>query len=328
MIFKFQPILKSLIWGGDKILPYKGIKSDLTNIGESWEISGVSSDQSIVAGGEYDGLSLSELTNTLKGKLLGENNYKRFGNEFPLLIKFIDAREPLSIQVHPNDELSWQRHQKKGKTEMWYVVDTDPNANLKVGFSQAITPEEYEAKIADNTICDVLRDYTISKGDFFFLPAGRIHSIGAGAFIAEIQQTSDVTYRIYDFGRKDKDGKERELHTELSKDAIDYTLVDDYQTHYQSKKNEKVNLADCQYFTTDLYDLDKGTTTNIDLSSLDSFLVVMCVAGQAVITDKTSSISTTIKQGETILLSADTSAVEIETKLDTKLLLASVSSPA
>ena len=205
-MYKFQPILKSLIWGGEKIAPYKGIATDQRNIGESWELSGVKDNESVVAEGPEAGTSLPELIARHGAALLGKANYERFGEEFPLLIKFIDARQDLSIQVHPNDELAWERHKSKGKTEMWYVVSADKDAHLRSGFSKQVTPAEYEASVGDNTITDILADYKIAPGDVFFLPAGRVHSIGAGSFIAEIQQTSNITYRIYDFNRKDADG--------------------------------------------------------------------------------------------------------------------------
>ena len=214
--FRFTPILKSLIWGGDKIAPYKGIETTQANIGESWELSGVAGDESVVAEGEYAGYTLPQLIAELKERLVGKSVYERFGTEFPLLVKFIDARADLSIQVHPDDALAQMRHGKHGKTEMWYVVGADRGAHLKAGFSQKITPEEYERRVADNTLTDVLCDYAVQPGDLFFLPAGRVHAICAGSFVAEIQQTSDVTYRIYDYGRLGKDGKPRELHTELA----------------------------------------------------------------------------------------------------------------
>ena len=216
-MYKFQPILKSLIWGGDKIAPYKQIETSQQQVGESWELSGVKGNESVVAGGPEAGTPLPELIARHGAGLLGAKNFERFGEEFPLLIKFIDARQDLSIQVHPNDELAWERHQSKGKTEMWYVVAADKGAHLRSGFSKQVTPAEYAASVADNTITDILADYQIHPGDVFFLPAGRVHSIGAGAFIAEIQQTSNITYRIYDFNRRDADGNTRELHTELDK---------------------------------------------------------------------------------------------------------------
>ena len=194
---KFRPILKTVVWGGEKIAPFKGIETDQHNIGESWELSGVRNAESVVDGGELDGRTITSLIEEYREQLIGRKNFEKTGTEFPLLIKFIDARQDLSIQVHPDDELAAKRHNgSKGKTEMWYVISADENAHLMSGLSEKITPEEYAAKVADNTITDVLHDYDVNAGDVFFLPAGRIHSIGSGCFIAEIQQTSDITYRI------------------------------------------------------------------------------------------------------------------------------------
>lgn len=307
-MYKFKPILKSMLWGGEKILPYKGIVSDQKQVGESWEISGVKDNESVVAEGPDAGLKLPELLARDGAALVGKANYERFGNEFPLLIKFIDARQDLSIQVHPNDEQAWERHQSKGKTEMWYVVDADPGSSLRSGFAKRVTPEEYEASIADNTITDLLAEYDIHAGDLFFLPAGRIHSIGAGAFIAEIQQTSNITYRIYDFNRVDANGNPRELHTEQSKAVIDYNVHDDYRTHYEAKDDTPVELVSCPYFTTTLYNLTKAHS--IDLSSLDSFVIVICTEGEGTITDNNGE-EIKMRQGETILVPATATAIDI-----------------
>lgn len=299
---KFNPILKSVVWGGEKIAPFKGIETEQHNIGESWELSGVKDNESVIANGPLAGKNIAELCEEYKGELLGEKVYAKTGAEFPLLIKFIDARDDLSIQVHPNDELAAVRHNgSKGKTEMWYVVQADKNAHLMSGLSAAITPDEYAARIADNTITEVLHDYNVEKGDIFFLPAGRIHSIGTGCFIAEIQQTSNITYRIYDFGRVGLDGKPRELHTELSKAAIDYSVLDDYKTHYTEKKNEENEVVSCEYFTTSLYDLSEPLTR--DMSGLDSFMIVICTEGKGTLADNNGN-SVDIKQGETVLLPA------------------------
>ena len=305
---KFEPILKQTLWGGDKIIPFKHLNSDLKGVGESWEISGVENNESVVANGPDKGLTLADMVRKYREELVGEANYARFGNKFPLLIKFIDAKQDLSIQVHPTDELAKKRHNSMGKTEMWYVVGADEGAHLMSGLSKQITPDEYAAKVEDHTITDVLRDYRVSPGDVFFLPAGRIHSIGAGSFIAEIQQTSDITYRIYDFGRLGLDGKPRELHTELSKAAIDYTVLPDYRTAYTREKNKECLLVDCAYFTTSLLDIDKPFSK--DLSSLDSFLILICTAGKATVKD-TEGHTESIRRGETILIPADTAGIEI-----------------
>lgn len=315
---KFNTLFKSVVWGGEKIAPFKGVKTDQRNIGESWELSGVKGNESVVSDGELAGKTITELAQSYKGTLLGQKVYKKTGAEFPLLIKFIDARDDLSIQVHPNDKLAAERHNgSKGKTEMWYVVQADENAHLMSGLTQKITPEEYASKVDDNTVTDVLHDYKVKAGDVFFLPAGRIHSIGSGCFIAEIQQTSDITYRIYDFGRKGLDGKPRELHTELSKAAIDYNVLPDYKTTYTEKRNEENELVSCNYFTTSLYDLDTPVTK--DVRSLDSFLIVICIAGRGTLTD-TENHTVSLKQGETVLIPASTESVNFRPEGRLKLL--------
>ena len=307
-MYKFKPILKSMLWGGDKIIPYKEVESSKKQVGESWEISGVKENESVVAEGVDAGIKLPELIARDKAALLGKSNYERFGKEFPLLIKFIDARQDLSIQVHPNDKLAWERHQSKGKTEMWYVVDADPGSRLRSGFAKQVTPEEYEQSIADNTITDLLQEYDIHKGDVFFLPAGRIHSIGAGAFIAEIQQTSNITYRIYDFNRCDDSGKPRELHTEMSKGAIDYTVLPDYRTYYDAQPDKATPLVSCRYFTTDIYRLTKEY--DMQLAELDSFVILICTAGEGTITDNNGQ-TVSIHQGESILVPATTTGLRV-----------------
>ena len=299
---KFKNIFKSVVWGGEKIAPFKGVNTQQKNIGESWELSGVKGNESVVAEGPLAGRTITSLAEQYKGALLGEKVYAATGTEFPLLIKFIDARDDLSIQVHPDDKLAAERHNgSKGKTEMWYVVQADEKAHLMSGLNKEITPEEYAAKVADNTITDVLHDYDVHDGDVFFLPAGRIHSIGSGCFIAEIQQTSDITYRIYDFGRLGLDGKPRELHTELSKAAIDYTVLPDYKTPYQSIKDQENELVSCKYFTTSLYELDKEVTK--DMSGLDSFVIAICVEGSGSLTDSEAN-AVSLRQGETVLIPA------------------------
>ena len=282
--------------------------SDQKQVGESWELSGVKGNESVVAGGPEAGTTLPGLIARHGAALLGKANAARFGQEFPLLIKFIDARQDLSIQVHPNDALAWERHKSKGKTEMWYVVDADKGARLRSGFAKQVTPAQYEASVADHTITDLLAEYEIHPGDLFFLPAGRVHSIGAGAFIAEIQQTSDITYRIYDFNRKDANGNTRELHTELAKGAIDYTVLPDYRTHYQKAQDREVELVSCPYFTTSLYDLTEAQT--IDYSALDSFVVVICVEGKGTLCDDSGN-EMPIHQGETVLLPATVKSLRV-----------------
>ena len=303
--FKFQPLLKQTLWGGDKIIPFKHLSTVMENVGESWEISGVKDNETIAAG---DGRSLNQLVRDMKGRLVGEANYQRFGDEFPLLIKLIDARQDLSIQVHPTDEIAHRQGRERGKTEMWYVMDSAPDAKLYNGLKLQITPEQYKQMVADDTICDALAQYSVKEGDCFFIPAGRIHSIGAGCFLAEIQQTSDVTYRIYDFKRKDKDGNYRQLHTQEASESINYTVLDDYRTHYQPRTNESQLLVECPYFTTAVYDLTEAMT--IDYSELDSFVILIGMKGEGTLTIDGETVA--FSAGETILVPA--SAQEVRTE--------------
>lgn len=306
--FIFKPILKEIIWGGTDIRPFKGLEPSEAKIGESWELSNVEGNSSVVANGELEGKTIDDLIDAYGEKLLGKKVMDQFGKVFPLLIKFIDARGNLSIQVHPDDELAQKRHQSFGKTEMWYVIKTAPGAILYSGFSSQIDADEYVRRVADNTIMDVLQCYKVKEGDVFFLPAGRVHAIGAGCFIAEIQQTSNITYRIYDYNRKDVNGNGRELHTELAKDAIDYTVSNDYRTHYAPQKDKPVELAQCKYFTTNLLELDKPMKR--DFLSIDSFVVYICMGGNAVISDDKGN-ELAVHQGQTVLIPAEVQSVSI-----------------
>ena len=306
---KFEPLLKSVVWGGDKIVPYKGIESTAKNVGESWELSAVHDNESVVANGEFAGRTITELIKEYGPELLGRHVYETYGENFPLLIKFIDARDDLSIQVHPDDAMAQAVHgQPFGKTEMWYVVSADKDAHLMSGLSAEITPEEYVSRVENNTITDVLCDYKVQAGDVFFLPAGRIHSIGKGCFIAEIQQTSDLTYRIYDFGRLGLDGKPRQLHTELAKDAIDYSVSEDYRTAYTHVLNEDTPLVECEYFKTHLLDLTDPLS--VDVKSKDSFMIVICLEGQGELKDSEGNV-VALKQSETVLVPASVGNVTL-----------------
>ena len=303
---KFHPILKKKIWGGER-LAYKSEEHE-ESIGESWEISAVEDNISVVSNGILADNDLQELIEVYMGDLVGDHIYEKFGIEFPLLIKYIDANDDLSIQVHPDDETAKERHNAYGKTEMWYVVDADKGAKLRSGFSEQITPKEYKERVLNNTITDVLQEYEIKPGDVFFLPAGRVHSIGAGAFIAEIQQTSDITYRIYDFNRKDANGKTRELHTDLAREAINYEVLDDYRTKYEAVKDEPVELVACPYFTTSVYDMTEEISC--DYSELDSFVIFICMEGACKIKDNEGN-ELKVGAGESILLPATTQDVTI-----------------
>ncbi len=270
----FAPYLKTVIWGGDRLAPYKGIKTNLDCIGESWEISAVPSHVSVADHAPFEGTSLTELIDRFGAELVGERIYAAYGHNFPLLIKLIDARDDLSVQVHPDDELARERHNCPGKTEMWHVIETRPGAKIHVGLTKEITPGEYERRVADNSIMDVIASYDSAPGDTFFLPAGRIHAIGAGNMLAEIQQTSDITYRIYDYDRRDKEGKPRELHTAEARDAIDYTVYPDYR----SEPTDSL-LAECKYFVVRKHTLDDSPLT-LPLDR-ESFTIVMCLEGEA-----------------------------------------------
>lgn len=307
---KFRPILKETIWGGDKIPRIRHVRGlEDKRIGESWEISGFDGCESIVDGGTYDGMPLSRLIDTLKGKLVGERNYRCFGNRFPLLIKFIDARQDLSIQVHPDDETALRHGMANGKNEMWYLLDSEPYASLRCGLKELISPEEIPQKVADGTICDSIAQYNVKAGDCFYIPAGRVHSIGAGCLIAEIQQTSDTTYRLYDYNRRDKSGNLRQIHVEKAAECIDYSVQDDYRAHYRMVKNERVPLVECDYFKTSLYDINHPL--RLDYSCLDSFVILVCVKGNGTLTDN-DGIVTTLHECETLLVPATTRTLDVK----------------
>ena len=314
---KFKPILKSIIWGGSDITRFKNIEPIQDGIGESWEISGVDGDISIIENGHLAGTSLQTLLSESREQLVGSEVYHKFGNKFPLLIKFIDAQDDLSIQVHPDDKLAGERHNSFGKTEMWYVVKAAPGAYLYTGFEKEISPNEYEKSIEDNSFTDSLKKHMVKEGDVFFLPAGRVHAIGAGCFIAEIQQTSNITYRIYDYNRKDAQGNSRELHTELAKDAIDFKLYDTYKTEYKKELNKPVELVTCPYFTTNLLELNEFTKR--DYSQKDSFVIYMCLEGSLNLVDNKGN-TLHIERGESLLIPAETNSVEISPNNYCKLL--------
>ena len=305
---KFQPLLKQTLWGGDKIVTFKHLDSQLENVGESWEISGVKDNETIVKEGPLKGKSLNEVVAELKDRLVGKENYQRFGDEFPLLIKFIDARQDLSIQVHPNDEIAHKQGKPRGKTEMWYLMESEPGAKLYCGLKKQITPDQYKEMVDNDTICDALAQYEVKEGDCFFLPAGRIHAIGPGCFLAEIQQTSDVTYRIYDYKRKDKNGNYRELHTKLAAESINYQVENDYRTHYVGRLNKGVSLVQCPYFCTAVYDLNEPMT--LDYSELDSFVILIGLKGEGKITDNEGN-EVSIMAGDTLLIPATTETLSV-----------------
>lgn len=308
---KFIPLYKDKIWGGNKIKTVLNKDfGDLPNCGESWELSGVEGNVSVVANGFLEGNTLEELIEIYMGDLVGDHIFDRFGIEFPLLIKFIDANDDLSIQVHPGDEMAEKRHNAFGKTEMWYVIQADPGSQLQVGFNQQVDTQHYLEKLENNELTEILNFEQVSAGDVYFIPAGRVHAIGKGILLAEIQQTSDITYRIYDYDRRDKEGNPRELHTELALDAIDFTLHPEYKTAYEVKANESVELVKCKYFTTNVLELNK--VVEKDYNELDSFVIFICLEGSVEV--ETESGSESVAMGETILIPASIESVVLKPK--------------
>ena len=302
---QFQPILKDRIWGGTKLKTYlnKPITSEIT--GESWEISTVENDVSVIANGFHEGKSLNELINEFPEAVLGTKVYEQFGKQFPLLFKYLDAREDLSIQVHPHDELAKERHSSFGKTEMWYVMQADDDARLIVGFKEKSSPEAYLKSLEDKTIIDILDTKNVKKGDVFFLETGTVHAIGAGTVIAEIQQTSDITYRIYDFDRVDASGNTRELHVDLALDAINYEVVN-AEKNYLKVENESNEIVNCKYFTTNFIPLDGNLAV---AKNNESFTVYMCVEGFFDLNYKGELFH--YNTGDTLLIPAEMTEFEI-----------------
>jgi mannose-6-phosphate isomerase len=296
---KFQPILKDKIWGGQKLQQLLHKSTSSTKAGESWEISDVEGDTSIVANGPLKGTSLKTLMDTYTSDLMGAKNFRQFGNKFPLLIKFIDAKQDLSVQLHPNDELAKARHNSFGKTEMWYVVQADPASNLIVGFNQEMTPELYVNHLEDKTLQSILNFDAVKAGDTYFIEVGRIHAIGAGVLLAEIQQTSDITYRVYDWDRVDADGNERELHNDIALEAFDFDMPDNFRVQYAPKSNVSTELVSCPYFTTNVLEV---TETISKQNTQDSFVIYMCVEGKANL--EVDGIVTEFSMGETVLIPA------------------------
>lgn len=307
---KFHPILKERIWGGSKLKEVLGKPIPGPYTGESWEISGVAGDVSVVANGQLKGTTIYELIDAYTDQLLGAKIYERFGKEFPVLIKFIDAKLDLSIQLHPGDDLARERHKSFGKTEMWYIMDADKDAKLIIGFNKDVSREEYEKSIKGKTLLDLLNYEHVKEGDTFFINTGKIHAIGGGIMLAEIQQTSDVTYRVYDFDRRDQSGKLRELHTQLALDAIDYRLADDFKVQYSRQPNTTNTMVKSPYFNTDYLELDRDYSA--DIRNRDSFTILLCVSGSATIANEAGKAG--VQRGETILIPAATDSIRIETE--------------
>lgn len=307
---KFYPILKEKIWGGTKLVTKLHKKSTLKNLGESWELSDIDDNVSVVSNGILKGKTLRELLETYKTELIGVNNYSRFGNSFPLLIKFIDAKEDLSVQVHPNDEIAKKMHNSYGKTEMWYIMQADAGSKLIVGFSKEITPDQYLNYVAENKISSILNYENVKAGDVFFIEPGTVHTIGAGILLAEIQQTSDITYRIYDWDRVDDKGNPRALHTDLAVEAINFRNKIRAKHQYSTYINSLNTIVKCEYFITNF--IHVVGEKELDYVESDSFVIFMCVQGNATI--KMGEFFENLNFGEIVLIPATAEKVVIASK--------------
>jgi mannose-6-phosphate isomerase len=305
---KFKPVFDDRIWGGDKIRTSLGLDfAPMDRCAEAWVLSGYEGKQTIVSNGFLEGNEINELIEVYMDDLVGEKVFEEYGTVFPLLIKFLDSHDWLSIQVHPDDELAWKRDMPNGKTEMWYVIEADENAQLIAGFNRKISQKLFLEHLQKKTLPEVLNFEKVRSGDVYFMPAGRVHALGPGVLLAEIQQTSDATYRIYDWDRKDKDGKERELHIEQSLAAIDFDLHPEYKTNYKPRPNETVGLVNCPYFTTNLVELAQPLQK--DYEDIDSFVVYICLEGGMKI--KCGDDSTVLVKGEVVLIPAIIDIVDI-----------------
>ncbi len=315
----FEPNLHTVVWGGNQLRPYKGLEPSDKQIGESWEVSAVPTSTSIISNGEWKGKDLISVINENPDAILGKKVNEKYHGQLPLLVKFIDAKRDLSIQVHPNDEMAMREHGKMGKTEMWYVVKTDEGAHLYAGFIQEITPEEYQKRIANGTITEVLADHKVKAGDVFYLPAGRVHAICGGILLAEVQQSSDVTYRIFDYNRPGMDGKPRELHTELAAKALDYHVEDNYRTEYSEASNKAVQVIDSPYFSVRVMEVSKPF--HRDLKKYDSFIITMCIDGDCKIHVRSTSEEIFLKQGNSTLIPAAIADYDVIPQHDTTRIL-------
>lgn len=308
---KFEPIYKERIWGGEKLRNrYDRIPPADKPVGESWELSGLEGDVSVVVNGNLAGNELNELIEVYMGELVGDRVYNKYGEEFPVLVKLLDTQHLLSIQVHPDDELAAERHNAYGKTEMWYVMDAEPGAYFYLGFNRAVSQEEFLQRLSDHTLPEVMNRIEPKVGEAYFVPAGSIHSIGPGLLIAEIQQTSDITYRVYDWDRKDSDGNPRELHTELALDALEYTRAEEPRLPYPAEKNRAVPVKACPDFTTNLIDLDGRLER--DYLNLDSFVIYVCLEGEVIVECEGGAES--LMSAETALIPAEFESVRLTGK--------------
>ncbi len=298
----FEPNLHTVVWGGNQLRPYKGLAASDEPVGESWEVSAVEGSVSIIANGEWSGRDLVSVINEHPKDILGATVNEKYGGKLPLLVKFIDARHDLSIQVHPNDEMAMREHGKMGKSEMWYIIKADAGSHLYAGFNQRITPYEYQHRVADGTIVDVLANHPVKAGDVFYLPAGRVHAICGGIMLAEVQQSSDVTYRIFDYNRPGMDGKPRELHTELAAKALDYHVEKNYRTEYAETENRAVQIIDSQYFDVRVMEINAPFHRN--LLKYDSFIISMCIEGDCRLHVRGTGDDIVLKAGNSTLIPA------------------------
>lgn len=304
---KFIPILHERLWGGTKLKDVLHKASPSDRIGESWEVSTVEGNVSVVANGTLKGMSFQDLIKTQGEALLGTSVVERFGTDFPILIKFIDAKQDLSIQLHPNDELAQARHDSFGKTEMWYIMDANPKAELIVGFNRDVSQEEYVQSLENDTLLELLNYERVQEGDTFFINTGKIHAIGAGVLLAEIQQTSDITYRVFDFNRRDADGNLRELHTEMALEAIDYTRKEDFKVTYPQLENTTNRMVACPYFKTDFIQLTQDMIQEV--ADRDTFTIYMCVGGAVEVENEFGSVK--LHRGETTLVGANCNTIAL-----------------
>lgn len=315
---KFEPIFRDKIWGGQKIKSVlKKDFGDLPNCGELWALSGYPGSESIVANGFLAGNDLNELVEVYMDELVGERIYEIYGNVFPLLIKILDANDWLSIQVHPDDNLARQRGLEGGKTEMWYILQAEKEAKLIAGFNQKINQHVYLQKLQDKELTEIMNFEEVKAGDVFYMPAGRVHALGPGILLAEIQQTSDTTYRIYDWDRVDESGKGRDLHLQEAMAAIDFDIPESYKNTYLKKKNETVALVNSEHFVTNLIDID--VQLEKDFSELDSFVIYLCAEGAFELNDETND-KLIIEAGETVLIPANAERIRLTPLPKAKLL--------
>jgi len=314
---KFETVLKEKVWGGNALVSRFNKKSTGSQqVGESWELSAVADNQSVISNGFLAGNNIEELIEVYMGDITGDAIFEKFGNEFPLLIKFIEAQQDLSIQVHPDDDLAKKRHKAYGKTEMWYVLECKKGSKIYTGFKEGVTKKIYEEALMNGKIEEIMNVESVEAGDAFFTPAGRVHAIGAGIVLVEIQQTSDITYRIFDWNRKGSGKEKRELHTELALDAIDFNQTGENKIRIKPELNKSENLVNCEYFNTNIITFNKSIDK--DYYSFDSFVVYICIEGEFLICWDGNSEKVT--KGETVLLPAMIKEVTLKPMNEARLL--------